>query len=95
MSGIIPVVPLTGVISGNANLSGSLTPEGQMLTGQISSDLLSAKKYTGPYEVTPRKIDQTLDTADKLLTDDVTVFAINYSEVDNLSGGKTVNIGYE
>lgn len=95
MSSIIPVVPLSGAISGKGELSGKLTSERAIISGEISSDILAAKKYPGPYEVFPRKVDQTLDTADKLLTDDITVNAINYSEVDNPIGGKTVNIGYE
>lgn len=95
MSSIIPVVPLTGAISGGGELSGHLTSERAILSGSVSSDILAAKKYPGPYNVVPRKVEQTLNTADKLLTDDISVDAINYSEVDNLSGGKTVNIGYE
>lgn len=95
MSSIIPVVPLSGAISGTGKLSGTIAPKNMVIAGEISSDILAAKKYSGPYNVVPRKVDQTLDTADKLLTDDITVDAINYSEVDNPMGGKTVNIGYE
>ena len=94
MSSIIPVVPLTGHVSGDMHLTGDISGDFH-ISGRISSDILGHKKYSGPYEVIPRKVEQTLNTADKLLTDDVTVDAINYSEVDNLSGGKTVNIGYE
>ena len=85
MSSIIPVVPLTGTIIG----------EPPIISGTISSDILSHKKYTGPYNVVPRKVEQTLATSDKLLTDDIEVDAINYSEVDNEAGGITINIGYE
>ena len=95
MSSIIPVVPLTGTISKVGNLAGSLSPEGIRISGEISSDILSAHKYEGPYEVIPRKVAQTLETADKLMISDVEVDPINYSEVDNPSGGLTVNIGYE
>ena len=95
MSSIIPVVPLSGTISSTLDLTGTLTPDGFKIAGEISSDILAAKKYTGPYEVYPRKVEQTLETSDKLLTDDITIDAINYSEVDNVVGGKTVNIGYE
>ena len=51
--------------------------------------------YDGSYQVVPRKIEQVLDTKNKSMRDDVTVNAINYSEVSNPQGGKTVNIGYE
>ena len=95
MSSIIPVVPLSGSISGDGQLSGTLQGDPIIISGEISSDILSHKKYSGPYDVIPRKVEQTLETADKLLTDDVTIDAINYSEVDNPVGGITVNIGYE
>lgn len=51
--------------------------------------------YEGSYEVTPRKIEQILETKNKSMLDDVTVNAINYSEVTNPQGGKTATIGYE
>ena len=95
MSAIIPVVPLTGSISSDGKLTGSLSDAGLKIEGTISSDILSAKKYPGPYNVFPRKVDQVLPTSDKLLTDDVEIEAIRYSEVSNPEGGITVNIGYE
>lgn len=49
-------------------------------------------KYSGSYEVTPAADAQTLETAKKLMTGDVTVGAIPYSEVSNNSGGTTVTI---
>ena len=39
MSEIIPIVPLSGSISGEENLRGSLSPEGS-LSGQISNDIV-------------------------------------------------------
>ena len=96
MSSIFPVVPLTGEISEIADISGKIVSiDPPIISGSISDDLLSARKYTGDYVVVPRKIEQSLETSDKLMVYDVTIEAINYSEVDNLSGGKTVNIGYE
>ena len=49
--------------------------------------------YDGPYNVTPRFEEQTLNTRDKLMLDDVTVEAITVSRVSNPAGGKTVYIG--
>ena len=95
MSSIIPVVPLSGSISNDGKLSGSLIAKPIVLSGTVSSDTLSHKKYVGPYEVFPRKVDQTLNTSDKLLTDDIEIDAIRYSEVSNEAGGETVNIGFE
>lgn len=49
--------------------------------------------YEGDYEVTPRVDEQTLSTADKLMSADVTIKQIPYAEVSNIQGGKTVTIG--
>lgn len=50
------------------------------------------ERFFGPYTVVPTVDDQILDTDAKLMTDDVTVLAIPYTEVSNLAGGTTVNI---
>lgn len=51
--------------------------------------------YDGSYNVIPRIVGQTLETKNKSMRDDVTVDPINYAEVTNPQGGKTVTIGYE
>lgn len=51
--------------------------------------------YEGAYVVDPRKVSQTLETANKSMSDDVTINEIFYSEVENLSGGNTAFIGME
>lgn len=51
--------------------------------------------YDGSYEVTPKVISQTMETAQKFLTDDMTVKAIPFFNVANTSGGNTVYIGKE
>lgn len=93
MSGIIPIVPLSGRLSPGGKLSGSISAEG-CISGSVSSDIQPAQ-YPGPYSVKPRKVDQILPTQNKMMTDDLEVEAINYLETDNPMGGKTVNIGYE
>lgn len=50
-------------------------------------------KYEGNYNVIPRVYQQTLETKDKLMLDDVTVEIIPLSRVINLSNGYTVTIG--
>ena len=50
--------------------------------------------YEGEYVVTPKIEEQTLETKNKSLVEDVTVLAIPYSEVTNPQGGETVNIAY-
>ena len=49
--------------------------------------------YTGEYEVDPKFEDQTLETKNTALTDDVLVNAITVSRTTNTSGGNTVYIG--
>lgn len=50
-------------------------------------------KYEGEYNVIPRVYQQTLETKDKLMLDNVTVEIIPLSKVINLSNGYTVTIG--
>lgn len=51
--------------------------------------------YEGEYEVTPKVSEQTLPTAQKLMSDDVTIKSIPFFNVGNTSGGSTVYIGNE
>lgn len=51
--------------------------------------------YDGPYEATPKVEAQTLQTAKKLMTDDVTVHGVPFYEVSNDQGGNTVYIAKE
>lgn len=54
-----------------------------------------AEHYLGEYVVTPDPEGKTLETAGKLMNDDVTIKAIPYHDVSNNSGGRTVYIGKE
>jgi len=49
--------------------------------------------YKGDYVVDPRFEAQTLETKDKIMSDDVTVNPIEVARVSNPSGGKTIFIG--
>lgn len=49
--------------------------------------------YKGEYEVIPSVLEQTLETKNKYLTNNVTVTTIPFSKVSNTSGGNTVTIG--
>lgn len=51
--------------------------------------------YDGPYEAIPKVEAQTLPTAKKLMTDDVTVHGVPFYEVSNAHGGNTVYIAKE
>ena len=57
-------------------------------SGQGSYDI-----YTGEYTVVPTFENQTLETENKFLTNNVSVEAIAMTRVSNPSGGITVNIG--
>ncbi len=52
-------------------------------------------EYEGSYTVVPLVREQILPTKERSMEDDMTVEAINYLEVDNPEGGKTVTIGFE
>lgn len=54
-----------------------------------------ADTYDGEYTVTPKVESQTLETAGKLMDDNVTIKEIPYYNVSNNSGGSTVYIGRE
>lgn len=49
--------------------------------------------YSGPYEMTPKTYSQTLDTASRVMQQDVVFHEIPYYETTNLSGGYTAIIG--
>lgn len=51
--------------------------------------------YDGEYMVTPSPEAQVLETAKKLMKDDVTVKKIPFYNVSNTAGGSTVYIGKE
>lgn len=71
--------------------------EGRVLTASGGAAVWrDLPKYTGEYTVTP-EVDtaQTLETAGKYLTNDVTVKAIPDYEVSNEAGGNTFIIGKE
>lgn len=62
-------------------------------SGSNNNSSNNVEKYTGSYTVKPLVSEQTLATKDKVMTDDVTVLEIPYSEVSNNEGGCTVTIG--
>lgn len=54
---------------------------------------VDAEQYEGEYQITPSFEAQSLQTKNKLMTDDVSVSAISVVKVSNTSGGNTVIIG--
>lgn len=56
---------------------------------------IGGEPYTGDYVMTPKTKEQTMQTKDKVMTDDVTIKSIPFFNVSNNSGGSTVYIGDE
>ena len=61
----------------------------QEISDISSNDLLY---YAGEYTVTPKTSSQTLETRDRVMTENLTVGKIPYFEVTNTANGKTVTI---
>ena len=61
----------------------------------ITGSAVTGESYTGEYTVLPSRETKTLETANKVMTNNVTVLAIPYSEASNNSGGTTFYIAKE
>lgn len=65
-----------------------------MNVGKAKLVYVGGDLYDGEYEVTPSTVQkQVLKTAQKIMSKNVTVHKIPYSQTSNLSGGDTVYIG--
>lgn len=87
-----------GVVSGfvstvDGTISGSVSTM-QTVSGSVEIAGSVTTRYTGSYEIVPQVAAQTLDTANKVMTDDLTVTAIPYYQTSNVSGD-TVYIASE
>ena len=61
----------------------------------VVTDVPEANRYEGDYVITPKVEAQTIPTAQKFLTNDMTVKSIPRYDVSNTAGGTTVYIGKE
>lgn len=78
-----PAASIKGTLSASVGLKGKLS-----VPMYVGGDI-----YRGSYEVTPLAyLDQTLETRNKFLEDDVTVLKVPYYETSNIYDGKTVFI---
>lgn len=59
------------------------------------TEYIGGDPYEGDYVVTPKVVEQTMPTKDKIMGDDVTIKSIPFFNVSNTSGGDTVYIGNE
>ena len=77
----------------NTQVDVTLGEGNQTITADIGAyTIIDHEHYVGGYEVTPTSSQQTLDTDNKVLAEDVVVKAIPYYETTNPSG-TTVYIG--
>lgn len=90
---------LHGVLApAKATLNGILTPTGATLHGvlTIRTNADGAETYDGTYSVRSQADEAyELPTANRYLTDNITVEKIPYYETSNLADGLTVYIGKE
>ena len=100
MSEIEALENIRGSISGKSTLSGMF--QGSILGKPDLSGTLSVATgqvydvYSGDHEVIPSVAEeQTLETANKLLSKDIVVTKVPYFETSNESNGKTIYIGKE
>lgn len=83
-------VQILHALDGDMQLSGSMDGEAGTVI-EVSRE--THDTYDGPYEVTPSTLqEQTLETRDKILEEDVLVKKIPYWETSN-EHGLTVYIG--
>ena len=74
---------LYGVITDGGQIQGKLQPKG-VLMGEVGFPKCDyPMPYSGNYEVTPKSYEQSLDTNDKYMTDDVIIKQIPYYETSN------------
>lgn len=87
---------LKGVIFANRpTLKCTIHSNRPVLKGFVNIFRGSSEIYDGEYVVTPKPFtEQTLETKEKLMADDITVLAIPYYETSNISG-ITIYIGGE
>lgn len=62
---------------------------------QPITEYIGGEPYDGEYEITPRVDAQEMQTAGKVMLDNVVVKSIPFHKVSNASGGNTVHIGVE
>lgn len=84
------VLKIKGTLAVNeCFLSGRLgILEERFLTGALTPTTVKVEPehYTGEYVITPSRQNQYLDTDNKMMTDDVTVLEIPYTETANQYG---------
>lgn len=84
---------ILGHLGSMQRITGSLA-ETEVINGTIFiPTYVDVDLYSGVYDVSPDFTGKTLDTANKTLTDNITVKPIEVQTMSNSSGGLTVYIG--
>lgn len=83
---------IAGKIIFSSDLKGSVSANKNIL-GAKASISTDHELYSGAYNVTPEIEEQTLNTSDKLMIEDVKIRAIPYYSVSNQYNGETIIIG--
>lgn len=92
MNELVPIPVIQGEIIEGGTITGTLAPHGT-IGATIQPGGSAIERYPGPYDVTPTPDGQTLPTARRRMTEDLTIEPIPYAAVTNQSGGWTVTIG--
>lgn len=82
---------INGHVSGRINMSGSLGKSEPTMSPGLNNPM-PLPNYNGPYNVIPRTEDQSLQTTNKALRQDVLIESIPYYQTSN-EYGDTVYIG--
>lgn len=84
-----------GLLKADSSLSGVLSGESG-LSGKLSSTGKRYDIYNGETSIIPKAFQpQTLETAGKFLTEDISVSKVPYWETSNESNGLTIYIAKE
>lgn len=86
---------ITGEVAIGAALKGTAASKVSVAGNLAASYETKITAYEGDYEVTPKMEAQTLQTAMKMMRNDVQVKPIPIHRTSNASGGTTVYIGKE
>lgn len=74
-------------------LRGRLNPTASTLTGRLNNASVMVELYDGEYNVIPKVDAQELETANKLMGENVVIQQIPFYSVSNDANGSTIIIG--
>lgn len=93
LSGEYDGSPIEITEAGKVNIKALIDEKKIPLEVNVNVASSVGETYKGKYQVVPSVLEQTLETKNKYLIDNVTMSQIPYYTVSNESGGNTVTIG--